>query len=231
MHFASLRAIRAFTPVFDGLWRSNPELNASGPWIASSQVLLAMTHILAMHPAPELLLRLSVSSALLPDLRQMMPAVVTGIVTIKVLGHESKKQRKKEAERRQTRVTTAAPSPVQRPPCGRARLTAFHRGSRLRDVSPKSSGPGQASWDTVVAGVTRRFLSQSSECTSQTGLNAGRHDARTRPGAAVTSRRPRAPHPAPISRCRRRTALSVSGSVPYMATRETYVNINVTTIS
>jgi hypothetical protein len=39
----SLRAIRAFTPVFDGLWRSNPAPGASRPWIASSLSLLAMT--------------------------------------------------------------------------------------------------------------------------------------------------------------------------------------------
>jgi len=48
---------------------------------------------------------------------------------------------------------------------------------------PMAAAPGQASWDVVEAGVTRSFLSQSSESTSRTGLSAGQHDARSRPGA------------------------------------------------
>ena len=39
----------------------------------------------------------------------------------------------------------------------------------------------------ICAGVARLPLSQSSECTSRTGLSAGQHDARNRPGAKVTN--------------------------------------------
>src|SRR4029077_18888330 len=46
----------------------------------------------------------------------------------------------------------------------RARLTAFHHGSRLRELfHPKGSASGQASWDVVCTGVTRLRLSQSRE--------------------------------------------------------------------
>ena len=88
---------------------------------------------------------------------------------------------------------------------GAPRLSAFHRGSRQRDASPKGSGPGQASWDLVSAGVTRGRLSQSSGSTPRTGRNAGEHDARTRPGAECMA--PRASTaPAPPSRIPSRKA-------------------------
>src|SRR6202451_3165551 len=46
----------------------------------------------------------------------------------------------------------------------RARLSAFHRGSHLRELfHPKGSASGQASWDAVCTGVTRLRLSQSRE--------------------------------------------------------------------
>src|SRR5580700_477278 len=46
----------------------------------------------------------------------------------------------------------------------RARLSAFHRGSHLRELfHPKGSASGQASWDLVWTGVTRLRLSQSRE--------------------------------------------------------------------
>jgi hypothetical protein len=46
----------------------------------------------------------------------------------------------------------------------RARLTAFHHGSHLRELfHPKGSASGQASWDAVCTGVTRLRLSQSRE--------------------------------------------------------------------
>src|SRR5579863_9717365 len=64
-------------------------------------------------------------------------------------------------------------------------------------AGPQGSAPGQASWDVVSTGVTRCLLSQSSGSTPRTGRSAGQHDARSRPGAAVTSRYARAPHPAP----------------------------------
>jgi hypothetical protein len=104
-------------------------------------------------------------------------------------------RRKRKAERRQTHSPLHLP--VQRAPCKgalayRRSTTVLARGT----ADPKGSGPGQASWDVVCAGVTRHRLSQSSGSTPRTGRNAGEHDARTRPGATVTSRRPRAPHPA-----------------------------------
>ena len=43
-------------------------------------------------------------------------------------------------------------------------------------------------------GVTRPFLSQSRDSTSRAGRSTGGHDARSRPGAAVTNRRPQGPH-------------------------------------
>jgi hypothetical protein len=46
----------------------------------------------------------------------------------------------------------------------RARLSAFHHGSHLRELfHPKGSASGQASWDLVCTGVTRLRLSQSRE--------------------------------------------------------------------
>ncbi len=93
----------------------------------------------------------------------------------------------------------------------RARPSAFHHGSCQRDASPQGSASGQASWDVVSTGVIRCLLSQSSDSTSRTGRNAGEHDARSRPGVAVTSRRPRAPHPVPISQGHRLTSFTANG--------------------
>jgi hypothetical protein len=56
----------------------------------------------------------------------------------------------KEAERRQTLGTTAASCDAARALLERARLTAFHHGSHLRELfHPKGSASGQASWDVV----------------------------------------------------------------------------------
>src|SRR5579862_278224 len=90
---------------------------------------------------------------------------------------------KKEAERRQALRTILRTRRCGTRSTERVRLSAFHRGSRQRDAGPKGSVPGQASWDVVATGVTRGFLSQSSDSTSRTGRNAGEHDARNRPGA------------------------------------------------
>ncbi len=85
-------------------------------------------------------------------------------------------------------------------------------GSSQRDVGPKGSGPGQASWDVVtrmirksglpvfrpdhpqlnkLLGVIQCLLSQSSGSTPRTGRNAGEHDARTRPRAECMAPRRR----------------------------------------
>ncbi len=135
-----------------------------------------------------------------------------GAVTICALSHECKKEDEKEGS---GTPKDADPYPlylaVQLAPSRRARLPAFHHGSRQRDVGPQGSAPGQASWDVVSTGVIRCLLSQSGGCTPHTGRNAGEHDARSRPGAEVTSLRPRAPHPVPISRGRRPMSFTANG--------------------
>ena len=100
------------------------------------------------------------------------------------------------------------------------------RGSSQRDVGPKGSGPGQASWDVVtrmirksglpvfrpdhpqlnkLLGVTQCLLSQSSGSTPRTGRNAGEHDARTRPRAeCMAPRAGAAPAPPWLSTLGRR---------------------------
>ena len=106
----------------------------------------------------------------------------------------------KEAERRQTRSQRPHPAGCGARGAPRARLSASHHGSCQRDVGPQGSASGQASWDVVSPGVTRCLLSQSSGSTPRTGRNAGEHDARTRPGTAVTNHRPREPSLAPLAR-------------------------------
>jgi hypothetical protein len=62
------------------------------------------------------------------------------------------------------RSPTAASCDAARALLERARLTAFHHGSHLRELfHPKGSASGQASWDVVCTGVTRLRLSQSRE--------------------------------------------------------------------
>src|ERR1700721_324326 len=59
---------------------------------------------------------------------------------------KSKRNKLKEAERRQTLGTTAASCDAARALLERARLTAFHHGSHLRELfHPKGSASGQAS--------------------------------------------------------------------------------------
>jgi hypothetical protein len=107
-------------------------------------------------------------------------------------------RKSKEAERRQTRIQRPHPAGCGARRALRARLSASHHGSCQRDVGPQGSASGQASWDVVSPGVTRCLLSQSSGSTPRTGRNAGEHDAQSRPGTAVTSRRLREPTLAPL---------------------------------
>ncbi len=71
-------------------------------------------------------------------------------------------KRKKEAERRQTCVSTSAPYGRGAHPClfplsrsrgrvgrGHARLSAFHQGSHRQGFRPLGAAPGQASWDAA----------------------------------------------------------------------------------
>ena len=188
--FASLRAER-----------SNPALNASRPWIASSLPLLAMTTnvlVLAMRFAPELLFK---KHEFFRSPHRSSPEHTGGGCRYPhdpcFRQFQERTEESKEAERRETRSQPPHPAGCGARRALRARLSASHHGSCQRDVGPKGSASGQASWDVVSPGITRRRLSQSSGSTPRTGRNAGEHDARSRPGTAVTNRRPREPTLAP----------------------------------
>jgi ABC-type thiamine transport system ATPase subunit len=84
--------------------------------------------VLAVRSAPESSSRDENFSALRPDLRQRMPAVVAGI-SRSVLRATMYEERKKEAERRTTRVGTNRISRCGARFAKRARLSAFHHGS------------------------------------------------------------------------------------------------------
>src|ERR1700733_9919963 len=77
--------------------------------------------------------------------------------------------------------------------CGRARLPAFHRGSRQRDFRPEGSASGQASRKRRASCGVPHAPSRLQRSTSRAGRNAGRHDARAARVRSV-SFRPRAPH-------------------------------------
>ena len=87
-----------------------------------------------------------------------------------------------------------------------ARLSAFHRGACCSERTPQLSSsyalPGTWSERTIPmvrkivrrsAGVTRSFLSQSSGLPRRPVMVPAGRIPRSRPGAAVTSRRPREP--------------------------------------
>jgi hypothetical protein len=61
--------------------------------------------------------------------------------------------------RRARRIRRLAPPSA----CGRARLPAFHHGSCQRDVGPKGSASGQASWDVAGAFDPQSPLQPGSE--------------------------------------------------------------------
>src|SRR5580693_9900529 len=106
----------------------------------------------------------------------------------------------KEAERRQTQVTTAASCDAARALLERARLTAFHRGSHLREcLIPKAQLqarlPGTRSERALPA-----FACPSPGSTSHPGRNAGRRDAqaaRERTANPPASTAPAPPHGLP----------------------------------
>jgi len=106
------------------------------------------------------------------------------------------KNRKRNAERRCS-VTTALARGTRL--LGRARLSAFHCGSCLRDSRiPKAQLRtrlrGAQRQAPIGGGVLPPAPAPVAASTSHAGHGAGRHDVRNRPGATVTSRRPRAPH-------------------------------------
>jgi hypothetical protein len=110
--------------------------------------------VLAMRFAPESSSRDRSFSALRADLRQRMPAVDAGILTICASSHECKKEESNEAERRQTRsqpphpsgvrcAQSAARSPLGVPPRLSATGSISSQGStwaRLRDTQAEQGG-------------------------------------------------------------------------------------------
>jgi hypothetical protein len=97
-----------------------------------------------------------------------------------------------EAERRQAQPTIVRATHADVATCMRFGRSARQRARSPVGVPPRlspagsrpfRSASGHASWDAVVAGVTRPCLSQSRESTSRTGRSTGRHDARSCPGA------------------------------------------------
>jgi hypothetical protein len=102
-------------------------------------------------------------------------------------------QKKKEAERRQTLSTNRRILRRGAHPAGRARLSAFHHGSHLREYSSQRLGfrPG-----FLGRGPHGRYPASPvpvQGCTSHPGHHAGRLIPKP-PGSDVQSR-PRAPHP------------------------------------
>ena len=147
-------------------------------------------------------------------------------------------------ERRQTQVTIRATQtdvairprsgrgarhrtcPLTQTACfGRARLSAFHRSSRRGAAAAPAQLQAMLPGTRILAGVTRRRLSQSREGTSRTGRSTGVNDARSRPGAVCeTAPRHRA-------RCRNQDRIRNAPfrrEHAYVTEIRTYVNINVT---
>ena len=106
--------------------RSNPGAAWIERWIGSPSLAMTRFIVLAMRSAPESSSRDENFSALRPDLRQRMPAVVAGSLTICASSHdqEEKKARKRNADRRVSylrtlavrRAQSAARSPLGVPP-------------------------------------------------------------------------------------------------------------------
>jgi hypothetical protein len=130
------------------------------------------------------------------------------------LTHPTKKQ---DGERRQTLCSYLRARARHAPRQGRARLSAFHRGFDQGDFRrPRLSAPGHASGDSAGAHDPMDRQPGRRSCASprvlpapschrpakhlarrHAGHSAGRNDARNRPRATVTSRRPREPLLAP----------------------------------
>ena len=114
------------------------------------------------------------------------------------------KKRKWNAERRV--CPTSAPPPSSSPACaggqrrGRGarpagRAASRHSTAALAAASQRrSSAPDALPGTRSDRGVTLDLACPSPASSSQTGHSAGRAFFRSRPGAAVTSRRPREPH-------------------------------------
>ncbi len=125
--------------------------------------------------------------------------------------------------RRQVYASLRTQNPRDALACRRSTAALAAANQRRR------SAPARASWD---AADIRRYLKRacpSSASCSQTGHGAGRACSRSRPGAKVTSLRPREPHsPRPPASPGGRP---VGGRDSWQVVSEigTYVNENVTT--
>jgi hypothetical protein len=105
---------------------------------------------------------------------------------------------------------------------GRARLSAFHRGACDSEPTPPFSsstrflGRGrraQSRWFERPCAVARALPAPSCPSpasSSQAGHGAGRAFCRSRPRAAVTSRRPQEPHSPPATGVTRRPSCKLS---------------------
>jgi hypothetical protein len=132
----------------------------------------------------------------------------------------------KEAERRQTLGSTAASCDAARALLERARLTAFHHGSRPRELfHPKGSASGQASWDLVCTGVTRLRLSQSRDAPPTPVIMPG--DMMPKPPESRLQTHPRAPPSLPRRDVPPRHVLQRSKDC-FVTDAETRVNNKVT---
>jgi hypothetical protein len=118
------------------------------------------------------------------------PAFRSSVTRASPIQTSSHKRRKRNAGKRW--VATAASCDAARALLERARLTAFHHGSHLRELfHPKGSASGQASWDAVRTGVTRLRLSQSREAPPTPVVMPG--DMIPKPPGSGLQTRPRAP--------------------------------------
>ena len=137
----------------------------------------------------------------------------------------------KEAERRQTRVSLLHLPAKRAPWPGRARLSAFHCGSRqgdswsprlsVRPCFPGQSGafdpvrplqPGSGDLARLHGRYPRRNKSQCSEHLTCRSL-CRQADARSRPSAKGTNPLPASTAPAPASRCHRLASCTRSETI------------------
>ena len=150
---------------------------------------------------------------------------------IPVGGHRFLAQgRKKEAERRQARSPSSAPAGAAR--VQRDALTCRRSTTALAAANQRhSSAPERASWEAAKkAGVTRPRLSQSSDCTSQTGRHAGRALFPKPPGSGGDEPPPAGTALAPSAGVAGRRPLR-ERDFRHVTEMGTYVNKIVTTLS
>src|SRR5580700_4424430 len=113
-------------------------------------------------------------------------------ITLRSIRATKKKKNEGSGTPANAGLPTAASCDAARALLERARLTAFHRGSHLRELfHPKGSASGQASWDAVCTGVTRLRLSQSRDAPPTPVVMPG--DMMPKPPGSRLQTHPRAP--------------------------------------